>query len=80
MLEGMAAGIPFVSTNVGDCKSLLEGNPGDTLGKAGIIVPVMDSKAMAEAILTLVNNPTLRKEMGGIYLCIFGGNFGFCMF
>ena len=66
MLEGMAAGIPFVSTNVGDCKGLLEGNPGDTLGKAGIIVPVMDSKEMAEAILTLANNPTLRKEMGSI--------------
>lgn len=66
MLEGMAAGIPFVSTNVGDCKGLLEGNPGDTLGKAGIIVPVMDSRAMAEAILTLAKNPVLRKEMGDI--------------
>lgn len=66
ILEGMAAGIPFVSTNVGDCKCLLEGNEGDELGKAGCIVPVMDSKAMAEAILDLAKHPEQRKKMGEI--------------
>lgn len=64
ILEGMAAGIPFVSTNVGDCKSLLEGNAGDEYGKAGMIVPVMDSKAMAEAVLYLARHPEQRKAMG----------------
>lgn len=66
ILEGMAAGIPFVSTNVGDCKSLLEGNEGDTLGKAGYVVPVMDSKAMAEAILFCEKHKEQLKEMGEI--------------
>ena len=64
ILEGMAAGIPIVSTNVGDCKSLLEGNDGAELGKAGCIVPVMDSKAMAKEIINLANHPEKRKKMG----------------
>lgn len=64
ILEGMAAGIPFVSTNVGDCKNLLEGNEGDNLGKAGIVVPVMDSKAMADAVLYLIKHPEQLKSMG----------------
>lgn len=69
ILEGMAAGIPFVCTNVGDCRSLLEGNEGDDLGKAGIIVPVMDSKAMAEAIIYLAKHPDERKRMGETGKC-----------
>lgn len=66
MLEGMAAGIPFVSTNVGDCKNLLEGNADDDLGKAGIVVPVMDSKAMADAVLYFVKHPEQLKNMGEV--------------
>ena len=64
MLEGMAAGIPFVATNVGNCQELLEGMPGDLLGLAGRIVPVMDSAAMAEAVVDCINNPKLRRQMG----------------
>lgn len=66
ILEGMAAGKPFVSTNVGDCKGLLYGNEGDTLGRAGIVVPVMDSDAMAEAILECARYPEETKEMGAV--------------
>lgn len=66
ILEGMAAGIPFVSTNVGDCKNLLEGNADDKLGKAGMIVPAMDSKAMADAILYLIKHPEQLKNMGEV--------------
>lgn len=64
MLEGMAAGIPFVSTNVGDCKNLLEGKEGDDLGRAGYVVPVMDSKAMAKSILYCAKHPEQLKRMG----------------
>lgn len=64
MLEGMAAGIPFVSTNVGDCKNLLEGREGDEFGRAGYIVPVMDSEAMAQAILKCARHPEQLKKMG----------------
>lgn len=64
MLEGMAAGKAHVSTNVGDCKGLLEGKVGDNFGKAGAIVPIMDTKAVAETILQCVKEENVRKEMG----------------
>ncbi len=64
ILEGLAAGKPFVSTNVGDCRSLLEGNEGDSIGKAGYIVPVMDSKAMADTILKCASDLEGLKQMG----------------
>jgi len=64
ILEAMAAGIPVVSTNVGDCKGLLEGEEEDNLGRAGIIPPVMNSEAMAEAIIYCIRHPKERKRMG----------------
>lgn len=64
ILEGMAAGIPFAATNVGDCRALLEGQGEDDFGSAGIIVPVMNSEAMAEAILYCIRNSKERARMG----------------
>lgn len=65
ILEGMAAEIPFVATNVGDCKALLEGErEDDHFGPAGFIVPVMNSEAMAQAILRCIHNPALTASMG----------------
>ena len=65
ILEGMAAGIPFVATNVGDCRALLEGErEDDRFGPAGLVVPVMNSEAMAQAILRLLRNPALLAGMG----------------
>lgn len=65
ILEGMAAEIPFVATNVGDCRALLEGGrEDDEFGPAGLIVPVMNSEAMAQAILRFIRNPGLAKSMG----------------
>ncbi len=64
ILEGMAAGLPFVSTNVGDCRALLEGQGEDGFGSAGIIVPVMNSEEMAKAILYCINYPKEREKMG----------------
>lgn len=64
VIEGMAAGIPFVATNVGDCKGLLEGDGEDDFGRAGMIVPVMNSEAMAHAIEYLYKHPEERKNMG----------------
>lgn len=64
ILEGLAAGIPFVATNVGDCRALLEGEGEDRLGEAGIVVPVMNSDAMADAVIRLINNPKMRIRMG----------------
>lgn len=65
ILEGLAAEIPFVATNVGDCKALLEGErEDDSFGPAGLVVPVMNSEALAQAILRLIRNPDLLASMG----------------
>lgn len=63
VLEGMACGKPFVTTNVGSCQELLHGRE-DGIGAAGIVVPVMDDERMAEAILILCRNEEMRKRMG----------------
>lgn len=56
MLEGMACGKPYVVTDVGCCMELVK--------DCGYCVPVMDSDAMADAIIKLLKNPELRQEMG----------------
>ncbi len=66
VLEGMAAGIPQICTNVGSCKELLYGMSGDELGHAGFIVPVMDIEKIAEAIEVLAKDKNLRQHMGMI--------------
>lgn len=63
VLEGMAAGKPFICTNVGDCKSLIQGNH-DEFGPAGYIVPAIDSEAIAEKVISLYKNPELLYQMG----------------
>lgn len=64
ILEGMAAGIPFIASNVGDCKTLLEGGEGDEFGPAGKIVPAMNSDALADAICYCIRHPEMCKKMG----------------
>lgn len=66
MLGGMAAGKPFVCTNVGDSRGLMEGKVGDTLGQAGYVVSVMDSKTLADTIVQCANEPENLKVMGEI--------------
>lgn len=63
ILEGMAAGKPFVATNVGSCKELLEGIE-DEIGVAGMITPVMHYEQLAQAVIKLCHNARLRHEMG----------------
>lgn len=63
VLEGMAAGRPAVTTDVGCCRELLEGVT-DDFGTAGYCVPPMHQSAMAEAILTMCRNAAERKRMG----------------
>lgn len=55
-LEAMASGMAIVATNVG-------GIP-DEVTDNGILVPKENPKALAEALLKLINNYELREEMG----------------
>lgn len=50
ILEGGAAGIPSVATNVGACREILEGAEGDDFGPGGIVVSLASSSAMADAL------------------------------
>ena len=56
ILEGMAAGLPIVTTDVGDARKLV--------GDAGIIVPPGQPDAVVEAIGRLLNSPDERRVLG----------------
>ena len=57
-LEGFAAGIPAVTTDVGSCRELIEGidEEDKALGTAGSIVPIADPEAFASAAIELLSN------------------------
>lgn len=63
VLESFAAGRPCVTTDVGCCRNLIEGNDNDGIGAAGIIVPPMHSKALSNAMEVLATNADIRNEM-----------------
>lgn len=65
ILEGMSSGIPFVSTDVGSCKELLEGKEDDDIGPCGIITPPVSPRKTYKAIMKLFNDEDLRMKMRG---------------
>jgi glycosyltransferase involved in cell wall biosynthesis len=58
ILEGFAAGVPSVATDVGSCRQLIEGMDGEdrALGAAGSIVGIADPDALATAIISLLTD------------------------
>jgi glycosyltransferase involved in cell wall biosynthesis len=58
LIEALAHGKPVVSTSVGGIVDIVI--PGET----GLLVPEKDSKALAEALLTLLSDPVRAKKMG----------------
>lgn len=58
MLEAMAAGIPVVATRVEGVEEVV------TDGVHGLLVPSEDPDALTGALLQLINNPQMRKQMG----------------
>lgn len=63
ILEAFSAKKPYIATNVGDCKNLIYGVH-DDFGDAGIVVPIMNTELMSEAIVHLASDPKLRAMMG----------------
>lgn len=58
ILEGYAAGVPALSTDVGSCRQLVEGLPGEdaALGVSGRVVRIADPQALAQAALELLGD------------------------
>lgn len=58
VLEAMAMKLPVVATDVPGCNEAIENC------RSGLLVPPGDVKALAEAILRLIENPDLRTRLG----------------
>ena len=61
----MNSGVPIVATDVGSCRELVMGGGDDDrkLGPAGVIVDVGDPHATAKAVLSILQNEKMHKEM-----------------
>lgn len=57
IIEAMASGIPIVATNVGGLPQMIENEVN------GLLVPAGDAEKMAEAIIKLINSPSLRETL-----------------
>lgn len=58
LLEAMAAGKPVVATNIPGYASVVSD------GEDGLLVPPQNYQELARALLTLLNDEALRKQMG----------------
>ncbi len=58
VLEAMASAKPVVATAVNGCRELVRH------GQTGLLVPPADSRALAEAVLTLLNDRETAVQMG----------------
>ena len=58
VIEAMAYGVPPIVTNSGGSPELIEP------GKSGLLVPVRDAQAIADAIEALYRDPDARRAMG----------------
>lgn len=60
ILEGMAAGLPMVVTNVGgNAEAVID-------GETGLVVPPCNPTRLAQAIMVLVQDPVLRTRYGAM--------------
>ena len=57
-LEAMACGVPIVASKIGGVPDVVKD------GENGLLVPPGDSEALADAIIYLLENENLRREMG----------------
>jgi glycosyltransferase involved in cell wall biosynthesis len=58
LLEATACGLPIVTTDTPGCRDVV------TNGVNGLLVPVKNPQAIAEALELLIMDPALRRRMG----------------
>ncbi len=57
-IEAMSCGVPVVTSDIGGSTEI------NVDGETGFIVPKGDAKALAEAVITILTNKSLRVKMG----------------
>jgi glycogen synthase len=70
-IEAMSAGMAIVATTAGGTPEAL------TDGETGLLVPPADAAAMADAIRRLIENPSLRLDLGARAAAVARERFGF---
>jgi phosphatidylinositol alpha-mannosyltransferase len=58
LLEAMASGLPVVASDIEGYRGVIAD------GREGILVPPRDERAVADAVCRILQEPTLRAEMG----------------
>jgi glycosyltransferase involved in cell wall biosynthesis len=58
MLEAAASGLPTVATDTPGCRDALDP------GRTGLLTPVRDAEALADALGRLIDHPDQRRQMG----------------
>ena len=58
LLEAGACGLPVIATDVPGCREIVND------GVNGLLVPVKNSNALADAIVKLIKKPSLRNKLG----------------
>jgi len=58
VLEAMSSALPVVTTSIRGCREAV------VAGETGLIVPPRDSAALAQAVASLIENPSLARKMG----------------
>ena len=64
ILEGFAAGVPCIATDVGSCRDLIYGGLGEedvAMGKAGEITSIANPSALAESYIRFLSDESLWK-------------------
>ncbi len=60
ILEGLASGVPFISTDVGNCREILLEKT--DIGEAGVIIPPTSYTDLALALVQLYHSPEKLEE------------------
>jgi glycosyltransferase involved in cell wall biosynthesis len=58
LVEAAACGLPIVSTDWPGCREIVQH------GHNGLLVPIKDPEALAQALAALINDASLRRQMG----------------